>query len=259
MHGSCARLIGVHQVVEALCNGVGLAAVDQLLLNAMQLRELAKESAAAQFAEQIGEIAEGGICGDAAEPIRASALQSDGQRRERRRCSRDAVGLNQCRKGLVEGAAHQCRFAAGSLLIEDQNGLGHLRVARTQLVQQHARLRVLAAEAKDGCARYVGVVNVARKQSAKRLRILTSTAAAALVRKKANAVDVGEDSLCAGWTCICGSMTVAAGLLLHQTAHVAAVAVLRAAVAQFFFKGLFEPVDVAVFAKDERQYQPVIP
>ena len=55
-------------------------------------------------------------------------------------------------------------------------------------------LRILAAEAQHRCAGDVGMVNVAGEQAAERLRILARAAAAALVGKEANAIEVGEDA-----------------------------------------------------------------
>ena len=56
-------------------------------------------------------------------------------------------------------------------------------------------LRILAAEAQDGGAGDVGVVNVAGQQPAESLRILARAAAAALMGEEADAIDVGEDAL----------------------------------------------------------------
>ena len=66
----------------------------------------------------------------------------------------------------------QRAFAAGLLLIEDEDRLGDLRIELAQLFHQLSRLRHLAAEAEHGGAGNVGVVNVAGEQGAKRLRVL---------------------------------------------------------------------------------------
>ena len=70
-----------------------------------------------------------------------------------------------------------------------------LRVARAQLVHQHAGLCILAAQAQHGCACHVGMMNVAGEQAAERLRVLPRASAAALVGEEADAVEIGKDSI----------------------------------------------------------------
>ena len=79
---------------------------------------------AAELAKQIGDVAERGIGGDAAESVGAAALQSDGERGERSGCAGDAIGFNKARKCLLERAGHENGFAAGTLLIEEEDRLG---------------------------------------------------------------------------------------------------------------------------------------
>ncbi len=76
MHRLGARGVGLHQVVEALGELIGGAAVDQFLLDAVELRKFGEDGFAAEFAEQIGDIAEGWIGGDAAESVGAAALEA---------------------------------------------------------------------------------------------------------------------------------------------------------------------------------------
>jgi hypothetical protein len=54
-------------------------------------------------------------------------------------------------------------------------------------------LRVLAAQAEDSCARYVGMVDVTGKQGAEVAGILVGAAAAAFVSEEFDAVNVLED------------------------------------------------------------------
>ena len=102
MHSFGARRVGLHEVEEPLGEFVGGAAIDEFLLNAVKFREFAEDGFAAEFAEEIGDIAEGGVRGDAAEAIGATAFQSDGKCRERSRRARDAISFNEAREGLLE-------------------------------------------------------------------------------------------------------------------------------------------------------------
>jgi hypothetical protein len=105
------------------------------------------------------------------------------------------LALHESIKGRIECADHERGFASGFLLIEDQHRLGHFWIACTQLVEQHAGLCILAAKAEHRSSGDVGMMNVAGQQAAEGLRILTRSTAAALVSKKADAVDVGEDAV----------------------------------------------------------------
>ena len=102
------------------------------------------------------------------------------------------------------------------------------------------------------------MMDVASQQSAERLRVLPRAAAAALMRQEANAVYIGKDALGARCRKLGGSVAVARRGLLHQLAHMAAIAILRDAVAQFLFERLAHTLHVAVFAKHQRQHQPVV-
>ena len=118
---------------------------------------------------------------------------------------------------------------------------------------------MLAAQAQHGCAGDVGVVDVAGQQTAERLRILARAAAAALVGKKANAIEIGKDALgMRRRQCCVGRVPLPLALLLDELAHMLAIAVLRAAVAQLFFERLSHPLHVAVLAKHQRQHNPVV-
>jgi hypothetical protein len=141
-------------------------------------------------------------------------------------------------------------------LIEDQHRLAQLGIESPQLVHQHACLRMLAAQAQHRCAGHVGMVDVTGKQTAQRLRVLARAAATALVGKKANAVEVLEDTLRARMRSRLRPL-VPIRLLLNEPPHVLAITV-RAAVTQFLFQRLSHPIDVAVLAEYERHHQPVI-
>jgi hypothetical protein len=68
----------------------------------MQLGKFGEHGFAVEADEQIGEIADGWIGGDATEAIGAAALESNGECGERRGCALCAVGFGECGKGLVE-------------------------------------------------------------------------------------------------------------------------------------------------------------
>ena len=93
----------------------------------MQLGKLAEQGRPPSADEQIGEIAEGGVGGDAAEAVGAAALESDGERGERRGRAGGRLASTRRRRS-VERAGHQRRFAA-RLLIEDEHGLAQFGVA----------------------------------------------------------------------------------------------------------------------------------
>ena len=67
------------------------AAIDEVLLHSVQLGKLGEQSPAADLREQIGGVAEGGIGGDATEPVRAAAFESYRQCRQRRSCALSLV------------------------------------------------------------------------------------------------------------------------------------------------------------------------
>src|ERR1019366_3662907 len=116
---------------------------------------------------------------------------------------------------------------------------------------------VLAAQARYLCSGYVGVVDVASQQAAECLRVLARAAAAALMGKKADAVDVREDSLA---LCHCRHLgcDVAVALALNQFAHMLAITAIGAAVAQLFFKSFTHILYIPVFAEDQRQDDPIV-
>ena len=131
-------------------------------------------------------------------------------------------------------------------------------IACAEFVQEHAGLRVLATEAEHRSSGDVGVVDVAGEQTTKGLRILPRSAAAAFVGEEADSVDVGEDTFGTRLRQIFRAKPVAAGLTLHEFADVAAVAIMRTAIAQLLFEGFAQAFDVAVFTEDKRKDDPVV-
>ncbi len=101
------------------------------------------------------------------------------------------------------------------------------------------------------------MVNVSGEKAAESLRVLASASAAALVSEKADAIDVGKDSLAArrGF-----GMRTAFSICLSRDhlSHKRAIAVMRSAVSQFLFERLAHTIDVAVLAEDEGKNEPVV-
>ena len=91
---------------------------------------------AAELDEQVGDVADGRIGGDAAEAVGAAALEADGERGEGRRRTFGAIGLDESGKGLVESAGHQHGFASGALLIDEEDRFGQLGIAGAHLVHR---------------------------------------------------------------------------------------------------------------------------
>src|SRR5579862_2615068 len=122
---------------------------------------------------------------------------------------------------------------------------------------------MLAAQAQDRCTRNVWVVNVAGNEAAEIIGILARPATPAFVKQKANAVDVFKQPPSRGrngfrWKILrrrllCGSVAISfrevSDLLTIQLGH---------GEAQFFFESLLQNLDVLVFAKNQRNDEPVI-
>ena len=162
-------------------------------------------------------------------------------------------------EGLVEGAASMSTdLAARFLLIEDQN---RLRISGSRARSSSMSMLACAfwqPRLSTVAPGNIGMVNIAGEQAAESLRILACAAAAALMGEEANAVEVGKDALGLCLSAVVGAQLVAAGMTLDELAHVTAVAVVGDAVAKLFFKGFAHPLDVAVFAEDEGQHNPVV-
>ncbi len=119
-HGRGAGGIVAHQLNEAIADFFVLAAIDQFLLHAAQLREFRENRSAAQSGKQIGGVSDGGIRGDAGEAVGAPALQTDAQIGERSGSALRLVGFDQPEKRLPDRVRHHCRLGTAALLLENE-------------------------------------------------------------------------------------------------------------------------------------------
>ena len=153
-------------------------------------------------------------------------------------------------------------FFADLLLLKNQEGLAEIRVALLQFLFEHRNLRVLAAEAEDGGAGNVRVVDVAGEDARQVATVFASAAAAAFVPQKFYSVDISKQfwSVCAGLRReldIFQLGRLAFAIETNEFGNLAAID-LRESEAEFFLEGLFQDGEVAVFAEDERNDQPMI-
>src|SRR4051794_34077736 len=121
---------------------------------------------------------------------------------------------------------------------------------------QNRYFGVLAAETQHSCSGHIGMMNIAGEQTTKRPRVLARASAAALVEEELDAVDISEQPLgkCASRSVIAVRLSLQCG----QFPHLLAVLIV-ASVSEFFFECFAKQFHVAVFAEDERQYEPIIP
>ena len=201
---------------------------------------------------------------DAGEAVGAAALQPDVQGVEGRGLAAGLVGNHQAGKRLAQRGADEGVLSAQLLLVKNVERLAEIGVALRDFLLQHAGLRILAAQAEYSGAGHVGVRDVAGQQAAQRLRILPDTAATALVREKPDAVHVRERALALGHV-FAGGEVGAQDFLhrfagLHQAEQLAGfgLVALAALVAQVRYQGIFQHLNVAVFAEYQRDNQPVV-
>src|SRR5208337_2519615 len=114
---------------------------------------------------------------------------------------------------------------------------------------------MLASKTQYCRAGYVWVMDVPRKQAAESLRILPRASAAALVNEKPDAVYIRKNALMGDQVLWLGGALLQ--MAVNQLSDLLAV-LFRTAVAQFFFKGLAQRVDIAIFTKHQRNHEPVV-
>jgi len=128
---------------------------------------------------------------------------------------------------------------------------------------QDGNLGGLAAKTEDGCAGDVGMMDVSGDEAAKIVGVFSSTAAAAFVEQETDTVHIFEElgARRAGGLLGKRSGCDFGGLPLfveaRELSNLAAID-LRSGEAEFLFEGLLEHADIAVFAEDQRNDQPVI-
>ena len=81
VYGACAGLVGAHEGDEALGGFRTFAAVDEVLFDAAQFGKFGEDGASAEGDEEVRDLADGGVGGDAAEAVRAAAFEADGEGR----------------------------------------------------------------------------------------------------------------------------------------------------------------------------------
>src|SRR5215475_8394492 len=129
-----------------------------------------------------------------------------------------------------------------------------MRIAFSNFFAKDRNLRVLAAEAENGGARDVRMMDVAGDEAAEIVGVFASATAAAFVQEEADAVDVFENFAAGG----SGGRVREGGrgdfkrlpflIQANEFGNLAAIN-LWSGEAELLFKGLFENADVAVFAE----------
>ncbi len=160
-------------------------------------------------------------------------------------------------KGSANGLGKHVRFKTGLLLFKHQHRLVQGRVPLAKRIHQDGRLRVLAAETQHRGAGNIWMMDVTGKQTAERLRILPRAPATALMHQEPYSVDIGKNPLrsTASIRALRGARTLM--MLFDQLPHLLAVK-FRPPVTKLFLEGIAQRFDIAVFAKDQRNHQPVI-
>ena len=194
-----------HQLNESIADFFALAAIDQFLLHAAQLRKFRQDRPAAQ----------------APRADRQYARSRDSPRCRRIRPSRRTSIPRTSRTAAQASLAllastsprNVCRIASDIIAASEplcccsrmSRGLSNLRIALANLFAKNRDLRVLAAQAQHRRSRHVGMMNVAGDQSAEIVGILPRSAAPAFVQQKADAVDVFEQAAALGRSRICAA------------------------------------------------------
>src|SRR5271165_4446070 len=123
---------------------------------------------------------------------------------------------------------------------------------------------MLAAEAEDGCASHIRMVNITGEQRAEIVGILARSATTALVREEFDAVDVAKDpgrGRCAerlGERRCLYLFGATFAIEPGEFGHLAAID-LRGSESKLFLERLFHDLQISVLAKDQRKNEPVIP
>src|SRR5271157_225355 len=91
------------------------------------------------------------------------------------------VCLGEPEKSFADGFGKHGGFGSAFLLLEDQERFAEMGIAAPYFLEQNGDLSVLATQTEDGCASYVGMVNVTGEQGTEIVGILVSAAAAPFV------------------------------------------------------------------------------
>src|SRR5262249_41003009 len=119
-----------------------------------------------------------------------AALQSDAKTGEFGRFALRLIGFNQSLKGRRDSAGKHCVFRTAFLLLKDKQRLPEIWIPPLDLLLQDLNLRMLAPEAQHCGAHDVGIMNVPGDEAAKVVRVLKRAAAAALVQKKSDSINI---------------------------------------------------------------------
>ena len=122
---------------------------------------------------------------------------------------------------------------------------------------------MLAAQAQNGRASNVWVVNVTGDEPAEIVGIFARSAASAVVQQKTNAVDIVEQPAALGECRFCGlskgidPFRLTFPIQFCQFANLAAVG-LGCRESQFLFERLLQDLNVLVLTKNQRNDEPVV-
>ena len=197
-------------------------------------------------------------------PSEPPRLETKIELRQRRRLAGGFVSLGKSQKCLTDGLRNHRRLGRALLLLEDQKRLAETWIAALHLLKENGNLCVLATEAEDGCAGYIGVVNIASKQGTQISGVLVSATAAAFVGKEFNAVEVAKEP---------GRGRSSRNFRERKSFYLFGVAFavqpgefgnlptidLRRGESQFFLERLLQNVEISVLAKNQGKNEPIVP
>ncbi len=141
-------------------------AIDEFLLDAAKFGKFGENSLPAKSDEEIGGVADRGVGGEAGETVGTAAFEAEGELRQGRGLTDGFVCFDEPQKGFPDGFRKHGRFGSAFLLLEDEKRLAEMRIATLYLFEQIGDLRMLTAQAENGCAGYVGMMNVTGEQAA---------------------------------------------------------------------------------------------
>src|SRR5215472_8528000 len=113
--------------------------------------------------------------------------------RELGRATIRLVCLHKSVKGPANRLREHGKFRSALLLLENDERLLQVQVAAVDFVPQDFNLRVLAAEAQHRRTGNIGMVDVARDQTAEIVRVFPRPATSSLMEEKPDAIHIGKE------------------------------------------------------------------